>query len=195
MHWFRDNGQLEMNQRKLAIALVHYPILDRASATVTTSVTNLDIHDIARSAFTYGLSDYFIVHPVEAQRELVHRITSHWTEGTGKDRIPDREHPMRIVKVVESLEAARNSLGNDTIVWTTSAQVAGDQLEISKARAELKESGPPILLVLGTGWGLAPSVHSTASATLTPIVSPRQDGYNHLSVRAAAAIYVDRLMG
>ena len=179
--------------RKVALALVHYPILDRAGDIVTTSVTNLDIHDIARSSFTYGFSDFFIVHPVEAQQELVSRITNHWTKGTGKDRIPDREHPMRIVSVVSSIEDALVRLGPNAIIWTTSAQPVAQQLSIQDARDELSKEGPPILLVFGTGWGLAASVHQAASATLTPILSPRSDGYNHLSVRAAAAIYLDRL--
>jgi tRNA (guanine37-N1)-methyltransferase len=52
-----------------------------------------------------------------------------------------------------------------------------------------------VLIVLGTGWGLAPSVHARAHARLEPIRSPRADGYNHLSVRAAAAIMFDRLLG
>ena len=184
-----------MSQRRISVALVHYPILDRAGSTVTTSVTNLDIHDIARSAFTYGVEQFFIVHPVDAQRELVRRITSHWTLGTGKDRIPDREHPMRIVKVVESLAYAQESMSERAIIWTTSAKPSGKELAISRAKEELKRDGPPILLVFGTGWGLASSVHEKATATLTPIYSPRDDGYNHLSVRAAAAIYFDRLLG
>src|SRR6516164_8187672 len=59
--------------RRVAIALVHYPVLDGQGALVTTAVTNLDVHDLARSARTYGCSDYFVVHPIVAQRELVGR--------------------------------------------------------------------------------------------------------------------------
>ncbi len=182
-------------KRSLSVALVHYPILDRSGSTVTTSVTNLDIHDIARSAFTYGAEHFFIVHPVQAQRELVHRITSHWTQGTGKDRIPDREHPMRIVSVVDSLETAKSKISAETMTWTTSAKPTSKALKMNEAKELLCTDGPPILLVFGTGWGLASSVHDSADATLTPIYSPRDDGYNHLSVRAAAAIYFDRLLG
>ncbi|HTQ48077.1 MAG TPA: RNA methyltransferase, partial [Polyangiaceae bacterium] len=67
--------------RRLAIALLHYPVLDGQGAIVTTAVTNLDVHDLSRSARTYGCSDYFVVHPITAQRELVDRIRTHWTEG------------------------------------------------------------------------------------------------------------------
>ena len=48
--------------RRVAAALVHYPVHDRARAVVTSAITNLDLHDIARSSHTYGLSDLFIVY-------------------------------------------------------------------------------------------------------------------------------------
>ena len=75
---------------KLAIALVHHPVLDGQGAIVTTAVTNLDVHDLSRSARSYGCSDYFIAHPIAAQRELVERIRQHWTDGSSGRRIPDR---------------------------------------------------------------------------------------------------------
>ena len=62
--------------RRLALALVHHPVLDRGGGTVTTAITNLDLHDMARSARTYGVGDLFIVHPIEAQRLLAERIRS-----------------------------------------------------------------------------------------------------------------------
>ena len=72
--------------RRCAIALVHHPVLDAQGAIVTTAVTNLDVHDLARSARTYGCSDYFVVHPIAAQRELVARICDHWIDGPGGRR-------------------------------------------------------------------------------------------------------------
>ena len=51
----------------------------------------------------------------------------------------------------------------------------------------------PLLLVFGTGWGLAPEVFDRGWTVLEPI---RGRGvYNHLPVRAAAAIILDRLLG
>ena len=73
----------------VSIALVHHPILDRQGAIITTAITNLDLHDMARSSCAYGLSSFFIVHPVEAQRELALRIKSHWTSGSGSVQDPD----------------------------------------------------------------------------------------------------------
>ena len=55
----------------------------------------------------------------------------------------------------------------------------------------LKES--PVLLVLGTSHGLAPEILERADAIVTPVRG--FSAYNHLPVRSAAAILVDRLLG
>jgi hypothetical protein len=180
-------------RRRVALALVHHPVLDRGGQVVTTSVTNLDVHDIARSSHTFGLSDFFVVHPVAAQRELITRIRDHWVTGSGARRIPDRKPAMEVVRIVSSLDDVLDALGEGTVVWVTSA-APGGTIGFAAARAALHEEGPPILLCFGTGWGLAPSVMETAAGRLPPILSPRDDGYNHLSVRAAAAIILDRLL-
>lgn len=179
--------------RRWGVALVHYPVLDREGAVVTTSITNLDIHDIARSSFTYGADGYFLVHPITAQRQLVEEIRTHWTEGSGGRRIPDRKPPMENVRTVAALADARAALGEGTELWVTSARPLPGALEHPVARRRLLEDGPPVLLVFGTGYGLAPELTDAAEVALAPIESPRADGYNHLSVRAAVAILLDRL--
>ena len=50
---------------RLSIALIHHPVLDKNRDIVATAVTNLDIHDIARSARTYGVGRYYVVTPIE----------------------------------------------------------------------------------------------------------------------------------
>jgi hypothetical protein len=182
--------------RRVAVALLHYPVLDRSGQEITTAITNLDVHDIARSAYTFGIERYFIVHPVAAQRQLVERVRDHWVHGAGRLRIPDRQFPMRAVDVVADLATASAIWAeNEALeVWTTSATARPGALEHAEARALLRQTGSRVLLVFGTGWGLAPRVHTNAAFCLVPIPSPRVDGYNHLSVRAAAAIMFDRLL-
>ncbi|HEY6838272.1 MAG TPA: RNA methyltransferase, partial [Geobacteraceae bacterium] len=51
----------------------------------------------------------------------------------------------------------------------------------------------PYLLVFGTGWGLTEELFERADLVLRPIKGP--GSYNHLSVRSAAAIILDRLLG
>jgi hypothetical protein len=184
--------------RRLAVALVHRPVLDKESNVVTTALTNLDVHDIARSARTYGCSDYFVVHPVELQRELVTRIVLHWTEGSSAKRIPDRKDALAVVRPVATLEDAAQALedasgGARVETWATAARPRGGKmlLTFEAARERLRADGGPILLVFGTGWGLAPEVLDAADALLEPIHGTGV--WNHLSVRSACAIILDRL--
>ena len=37
----------------LFVALIHYPVLNRNGQIVTSAITSLDLHDIARSARTF----------------------------------------------------------------------------------------------------------------------------------------------
>jgi hypothetical protein len=183
--------------RRVAIALVHHPVLDGQGTVVTTAVTNLDVHDLARSARSYGCSDYFVAHPIAAQRELVERIRAHWTDGSSGRRIPDRREALTVLRVVDSLDAAIAALGGrDAVeVWVTAARRLGDTLGFAEARARIEHGeGKAVLIVFGTGWGLAPAIVEGADALLEPIRAARGD-YNHLSVRAACAIALDRLLG
>ena len=59
---------------------------------------------------------------------------------------------------------------------------------------QLRESlaaGTPHLIVFGTAWGLAPEIFDGVDATLEPITG--NTGYNHLSVRSAVAVILDRM--
>ena len=183
--------------RRVAIALVHWPVLDGQGAVVTSAITNLDVHDLARSARSFGASDYFLVHPITAQRDLVARIKKHWDEGSSGKRIPARKDALALARTVPSLEEAFQEMGGRAAieVWSTGAKAPSEVLSMSDARARVEGDGKPILIVFGTAWGLAPEVHENADARLAPIVASRDTAYNHLSVRAACAIYMDRLLG
>lgn len=183
--------------RRLAIALVHYPILDAQGATVTSAITNLDVHDLARSARTYGCTDYFLVHPIAAQRELVARIREHWIDGPGGRRIPDRRDALGVLRIVDSMESLVASFGgrDGVELWSTAARdLGGPPLGFEEARRRLEGEGRPVVIVFGTGWGLAPEILRDCDARLEPIRAAASE-YNHLSVRAACAIALDRLLG
>ena len=182
---------------RLAVALVHYPVLDRAGETVTTAITNLDLHDMARSARTYGASALYVVHPIAAQRLLADRIYDHWVNGSGKKRIPDRAEALELLRVVTSLDDVYAALGGraSIAIWTTAASARAQVTTYAEGRSRLAESERTVLLVFGTGWGLAKSVLDDADVRLEPIRARSDEGYNHLSVRAACAITLDRLLG
>ncbi|MEM7136853.1 MAG: RNA methyltransferase [Myxococcota bacterium] len=178
-------------------ALVHHPVLDRAGAEVTTSVTNLDVHDIARSARTYGLHGYFVVSPIDAQYPVVQRILDHWCDGKGKTRFPERAEALSIVEIADSVDTAiarvaqREGQGPRLVV--TSARSGSGRTSFADEAARLPDEGQPTLILFGTGHGLSQALMDRADAILDPITGP--GGYNHLSVRAAAAITLDRLFG
>jgi hypothetical protein len=186
---------------RVALALVHHPVLDRAGEVVTTAITNLDLHDMARSARTYGVQELFVVHPVQAQRLLAERIRDHWVEGSGKRRIPDRANALEVLRIVPSLEDVYQALGGAAgragiELWTTAASARrGPVTTYPDARARVEQSDKPVLITFGTGWGLAGDLVASADVRLAPIHARVDSGYNHLSVRAACAIVLDRLFG
>ncbi len=181
----------------LYCALVHHPVLDRQGEEVTTSVTNLDVHDIARSARTYGLRAYFVVVPIEAQHPVVQRIIDHWSIGAGVKRFPERTEAIGLVRLTLSVEDAvaeieRNE-GQKPRLVSTSAKGGPERASYAQEAERLREGSQPTLLLFGTGHGLSPRILDRCDAILAPIEGPTD--YNHLSVRAAAAITLDRLLG
>ncbi|HET6332949.1 MAG TPA: RNA methyltransferase [Polyangiales bacterium] len=180
-------------------ALVHYPVRDREGNTVSSAVTNIDVHDIARSSHTFGLRGMAIVSPIDAQRALVVRILEHWRLGAGKRRMPHRSEALAIACAAESIDEAMR--------WVEQREGAVPQLMATAARAlpggtltrfvdaaeRLARDERPWLILFGTGHGLTDDVLARAEVLLEPILGVGD--YNHLSVRAAAAIVFDRLFG
>jgi hypothetical protein len=182
----------------VAIALVHHPVVDRQCEVITTAITNLDLHDLSRSACTYGIESVFVVHPVMAQRELALRVKAHWVGGSGARRIPTREAAMALLRIVPSLADVYDAVGGraSAEVYVTSARSDDRRtLTYDEGRTRIASSERTSLILFGTGWGLARDVLDGADALLAPIDGASASGYNHLSVRAACAIVLDRLLG
>jgi hypothetical protein len=182
----------------LYVGLVHHPIKNKRGDLVTTSVTNLDIHDISRSARTYGAKHYFVITPVKTQHELVNRILGHWEQDKNGAYNPDRQDALAFTSVADSIEEAQKAVlereGVEPLVVVTGAnfeEYEGGMDELCR-RASVDKR--PILLLFGTGWGLYASVVESADFRLEPLVGNADDGYNHLSVRSAVAIYLDRFV-
>lgn len=188
---------IEKVPANLAIALLHYPVYNKHREIVTTALTNLDLHDIARASRTFGLDRFYIVSPSEEQRNMALRITGHWQEGWGAAYNADRKEALEIVRVSASLAdaAADFQTGFREPVTTviTGARLRPEALSFTAFRQMLEEKEKPVLLLLGTGWGLAEECFEAADFILEPIAG--NGPYNHLSVRSAAAIMLDRLRG
>lgn len=181
----------------LYIALVHYPVVNRRGDLIASAITNLDLHDLARAACTYGVPACYIVTPLTDQRALAQTLIRHWTERVGKAIHPDRELALRRLQVVDSIQDAIETIeaqhGAPPLLWATTAKQSPNALSHQEARQLLRASDRPCLLLLGTAWGLADSVMATVDGVLQSVDGV--NGYNHLSVRCAAAILMDRLLG
>jgi len=179
------------------IGLVHGPIRSKDGKEITTSVTNLDIHDIARSARTFGFKKYFLVTPIKTQQEMVNKILGFWDADSGLIYNPDRKNALAEANVINTIEDAVEEItkleGKKPYVVVTGANFPTyDGMEEALIE-KLRELDRPMFLLFGTGWGLTQGVTDAADFKLEPIFGIAADGYNHLSVRSAVAIYCDRL--
>lgn len=166
--------------------------------TGETSVTSLDIHDIARSAYTYGLKNYFIVTPLEDQQKIVNQLLSFWQTGVGVSYNPHRHKALNEVRLAASLDEVCRQIehqeGKKPLVIATSARhEIGDKMITYDDQELVWQEGRPVLFVFGTGKGLAPQILDRAAYILVPING--FSSFNHLSVRSAAAIIFDRWLG
>ena len=188
-------GQPGAKKERLAMALVHYPCVDKHGQTFGTSITNLDVHDIARAARTFGLDAYYIVTPVRAQQQLAESIAHFWRTDKRKDKVPTRADALSLLRIVPTIEDAIATeealLGHKPWVVATSAQADDAAIGFDVGRVRMAKEDT--LLLFGTGYGLAEEALALADDRLVPVNGP--GNYNHLSVRTAVAIIFDRLRG
>lgn len=180
----------------VAIALVHHPVVNKIGEVIGSAVTNLDLHDIARVARTYGVGRYYITTPYEDQQKLVREILDHWQTGHGSTYNPARKEALSIVDTQESLDNVIDELeqrhGSRPLLVATTAKVSEKTISYSNLQERIANN-QPILLLFGTAHGLSPEVMNKVDSVLPPIEGGTN--YNHLPVRAAAAIIIDRLLG
>lgn len=180
---------------RVDVVLLHYPVVNRLGETIGSAVTNLDVHDIARASRTYGVGNYWLVTPFAEQRTLVGEIIAHWIEGHGKRANPDRGEALSLIRVCRDLDEVlagmKEKWGEKPTIVATTAARRNDTVDYSAMRCRIA-AGEPVLLLFGTAWGLSGQMLQLADATLPPIHGAGD--YNHLSVRSAAAIILDRLL-
>ena len=189
---------MQTKKAKVYVGLLHYPMVNRRGDEVATSVTNLDIHDISRTSRTYGVDRFFIVHPSEKQRELVKKITNYWENGYGGVYNADRSEALSRLSICTDLEEVRQKILQETghlpLLVATDAKIYPDTVPYAALRKRIMEEEELVVLLLfGTGWGMTEALRQSCDNILPPIAL--YSDYNHLSVRAAVAIIVDRLLG
>jgi len=181
----------------LSVVLLHDQMVDKQGDPIVSSLTMIDVHDIARSSRTYGLTNAFIAHPSPTLRKLARTLKSHWEGGFGATYNPNRKEALEYIEIVSSLDEAISKIDLRTRklpkLIATSAKAGGNRVTFSEMKSLLLEPEQPYLLMLGTGWGMSDALLSRANLFLEPVRGPGE--YNHLSVRSACAIILDRLLG
>lgn len=179
----------------LFIALLHYPVYNKNQEIVTTSIANMDIHDLARVARTYDIKGFYIIHPISEQRDLAREIIHHWREGYGANHNKHRQKAFELIGLEETLTDVIADISDKTgkrpHIVATGANLSGNVLTFDDFRKLLENSTMPYLLLFGTGSGLTEEVVDKADYKLEPLKG--RGDYNHLSVRSAAAIMIDRI--
>jgi len=177
----------------LSIALVHQPVLDRNGEVITSTVDHFDVMDGSRLSLTYPVWRFYVVNRVPAQRALVERLIGHGSSAAGRDQARgsfDKTHWAPDLETV--LAEHEDELGRCPTTVATSATPTAEAIGFATLRQRVW-AGEPTLLLVGKAWGLAPEMLEAAALRLEPISGGT--GFNHLSVRSAMAILVDRLLG
>ncbi len=181
---------------RVDLALVHYPVVNRNGETIGSSVTNLDLHDIARAAKTFGVDTFYVVTPYGDQRLLCRELLDHWLVGHGSRVNSKRAEALALVRLCSDLdqlyELVTEKWQERPLVVSTGARSRELTWSYARVRQRLAD-GAGLLILFGTAWGLHPEVLEGVDAGLPPIRGHNE--YNHLSVRSAAAIVLDRLLG
>jgi len=181
-------------------ALMHYEVMigEGCDTKGTTSVTSLDIHDISRSARTFGLKNYFIVTPLIDQQKIVKRLLGFWQSDVGLEYNKSRFESVGSVMLKSNLDKViahiEEKEGKKPVIIVTSAKKYDKKTVISYYDQEKVWSlGRPVLFLFGTGQGLSDDMVNKADFILMPVEG--FSDYNHLSVRSAAAVIFDRWLG
>lgn len=184
-----------MANSNLYVGLVHYPVYNKQNNVVTTSITNMDVHDIARTCKTFGVRNYLIINPLTSQKVLYNKIVNFWQSDVGRKYQGDRADALDSILFCSTIEEAKelikNQEGFEPVVITTTAKERRGQIGFDYCSSICRDN-LPYLLLFGTGYGLTEEIFQSADYVLAPVSGNGQ--YNHLSVRSAVAIILDRIL-
>lgn len=180
------------------VVLMHSHVMLGDGLEGVSSVTSIDIHDIARSSKTYNIKKFFIVTPLKDQQRIVERLLQFWTQGAGIEYNKNRFEALKNVVLCSTLDEVLHHIQQDEsqqpIVMATSARCIEHERKITYFdQSRVWHEKRPVLLVFGTGKGLSKEFVQSTDYLLAPV-----EGFslfNHLSVRSAVAIVLDRWLG
>ncbi|ACN16180.1 conserved hypothetical protein [Desulforapulum autotrophicum HRM2] len=177
------------------LALVHHPVSNKRGETIASALTTIDLHDIARAAITFGVRGFFVVTPLTDQQVLAHEVIDHWTRGKGGELNPFRKQALERIRVVPSFEAAVAEIMQETGKPVTTVATSAAEGKTTVPLAEVVRTmgrEKAHLIAFGTAWGLSEAFINDCDLLMEPISGV--NGYNHLSVRSAVSIILDRMV-
>ena len=177
--------------------MIHYPVINKKDEIIGSAVTNLDLHDISRAAKTYGIDSLYIVTPYKDQQELFQELLDHWLKGHGAEYNAKRGEALSLIRICDDMDQLLSRVTakrqkRPTVLATCARDKHSGVWSYRVVRQKIS-AGESFLILFGTAWGLAREVIEAGDGILPPITG--SGSYNHLSVRSAAAIILDRLLG
>ena len=124
------------------------------------------------------------------------RLIDHWSKGYGAIYNPLRSDALSKVRIrydlAEMVEELRQE-GEPMILGTSSRERAGKGITYGEVREAIAKAEHPTHILFGTGWGLSDEVVGLCERMLVPIRG--KGDYNHLPLRVALGITLDRILG
>ncbi len=185
-----------MLKNDIYLALIHYPVVNRRGDSIASALTTIDMHDIARAGKTFGIRGFFIVTPLEDQKKLAREVIDHWVCGVGGQLNPFRKQALELITIVTSFSDAVEEIKardkKSVISVATSATEYNDSVSTGIFSKKL-DNRFSYIIAFGTAWGLSGDFMEQCDIRLKPVKG--NTGYNHLSVRSAVSIILDRIAG
>lgn len=183
-----------MSKNNLYLALIHYPVTNKKGAVIASALTTIDMHDIARAAITFGVRGFYVVTPLRDQQILAHEVIDHWTRGVGGELNPFRKQALELIRVVSTFEDAVADIKNErnapVVTIATSAADHDGAVDTTHLARRLENDASHVV-TFGTAWGMSSDFINRCDLVLAPVHGT--SGYNHLSVRSAVSILLDRI--
>ncbi len=145
---------------------------------------------------TFGIDLCYIVTPLAKQREIAEKLVHHWVHGYGSTYNPARGEALQKVCIVGSVQEMvdhAGQKGTPLVVGTSSRERPHKAMIYRELREFIAGQTGPVLVIFGTGWGLADEVVDGCDRMLVPVKG--KGDYNHLSLRMAIGIILDRIFG
>lgn len=207
-HWqWLIKHQIEQPQKNIIkkhipnhyCVLLHNDIVLKDGTIGESTVTSIDIHDIARSATTYGIKKYYIVTRIIAQQKLVEHFLTFWHSPEAKKMNQSRAFALKDVEVKSELQEVIETItqqeGKGPIIIVTSSRrnIPHDRMIFFHDQDKMWKENRPILFIFGTAHGIDPHLMNNIEYRFIPIEGLEE--FNYLSVRSAAAVVFDRWIG